>query len=117
MLSPKPTYYGDEQLAQAGSNSVSGQHSTTKVARSLLVFLRRYHAVDVGEVGHFCGGHHSIIHLFPSRLYAKRDLYIMYCMYTGLYLLFNHHALTSQVQHFLISMLVNKYHAYTVNDF
>ena len=84
---PKPTCYGDEQLAQAGSKRVSSQHSTAKVARSLLVFFRGYHAVDEGEVGHLCGGHHSIIHLFPS---ICKERSIHYVLHVHMFLLFNH---------------------------
>lgn len=57
------TCQGDEHLAQAGTKCVSRQHGTAQVTSGSLVILNWNHAVDVGEVGHLCGCHYSIVDL------------------------------------------------------
>lgn len=58
-----PTRQGDENLAQAGTECISSQHGTPQVTSGSLVILNRNHAVNVGEVGHLCGRHNSIVDL------------------------------------------------------
>lgn len=79
-----PTRQGDENLAQAGTECISSQHGTPQVTSGSLVILNWNHAVNVGQVGHLCGCHHSIVDLLIGRNSFK-EILVRFCSGTKVF--------------------------------